>query len=203
MFTLNCKGRLLVIDEPIVMGIINATPDSFYSGSRELSVDGALQKAQKMVEEGATILDIGGQSTRPGSSVLNADEELKRALPIIEAIHKRFPDTFLSIDTYYGKVARAATEHGASIVNDISGGSFDTAMLTTVADLQTPYVCMHNKGTVGRMHQNPVYEDVIREVLDYFIQRIEDCVKAGIRDIIINPGFGLSKDRKRVVEGKG
>ncbi len=194
MFTLNCKGRLLVIDEPIVMGIINATPDSFYSGSREFSVDGALQKAEAMIAQGATILDIGGQSTRPGSVTINADEELTRILPIIAAIHSRFPDSFLSVDTYYSKVAKAAVEQGASLVNDISGGSFDTAMLTTVAGLRVPYVCMHVKGTVDTMHHAPAYGDIIKEVLDYFIQKLAACTHAGITDIIIDPGFGFSKN---------
>jgi len=194
MFTLNCKGRLLVIDKPIVMGIINATPDSFYSGSRQQSVDGALQQAGKMIREGAVILDLGGQSTRPGSVTLSADEELKRVLPAIEAIHREFADSFISVDTYYSKVAREAVLHGASLVNDISGGGFDAAMAGTVASLQVPYICMHAKGTIATMHKTPVYENVVQEVLDYFIHRIADCLEAGITDIIIDPGFGFSKN---------
>ena len=176
------------------MGIINATPDSFYSDSRQQSVDDALQKAEKMLGEGATILDIGGQSTRPGSSNLNAADELKRVLPAIEAIYHRFPDCFISIDTYYSGVAREAVACGACLVNDISGGTFDTAMTGTVASLHVPYICMHVKGTVETMHQNPVYENVTQEVLDYFIQRIADCTQEGINDIIIDPGFGFSKN---------
>jgi len=194
MFTLNCKGRLLIIDQPIVMGIINATPDSFYSGSRQQSVDGALQQAEKMIQEGAVILDIGGQSTRPGGTTLTADEELKRVLPAIEAIYRQFPDCFISIDTYYSKVAREAVAQGASLVNDISGGSFDKAMTATVASLQVPYICMHIKGTIATMHENPVYENVTVEVLDYFIQKTAACSQAGINDIIIDPGFGFSKN---------
>ena len=194
MFTLNCKGRLLVIAQPIVMGIINTTPDSFYSGSRQQSVDGALKKAEEMIGEGATILDIGGQSTRPGSTPLTVKEELIRVMPIIAAIHRQFPDCFISVDTYYTKVAREAVEHGASLVNDISGGSFDLAMPATIASLHVPYICMHVKGPVKTMHENPVYDNVTQEVLDYFIQKMTDCTQAGIKDIIIDPGFGFSKN---------
>ncbi len=193
MFTLNCNGRLLVIDEPIVMGIINATPDSFYSESRQASVDAALAKANQMISEGAVILDIGGQSTRPGSKEVGAEEELNRVIPVIEAIYNRFPETFISIDTYHAIVAEAAVQAGACMVNDIGGGFFDKAMLPTVARLRVPYILMHVKGDASTMHQEPVYVDVTREVLDYFIQRLEDCRNAGINDLIIDPGFGFSK----------
>ncbi|MEO7530793.1 MAG: dihydropteroate synthase [Sediminibacterium sp.] len=194
MFTLNCKGRLLVIDSPVVMGIINVTPDSFYSESRRPSVTAALQTAEKMLREGATILDIGGQSTRPGSDALSVDEETARVIPVIEAICKQFPDSFLSIDTYHAKLARTAVDHGVCMVNDISGGFFDKDMLTTVADLRVPYVCMHLKGTVNTMHTNPQYEDVTKEVLTYFIERTAACENAGIKDMIVDPGFGFSKN---------
>jgi dihydropteroate synthase len=194
MFTLNCKGRLLVIGEPIVMGIINATPDSFYSGSRRQSVEEALATAEKMLRDGATILDIGGQSTRPGSDIITEDEELHRILPVIEAIHKEFPASFLSVDTYYSKVATAAVHHGADIVNDISGGTFDEDMLNAVAALHVPFVCMHVKGTKDNMHLTPEYTDVTKEVLDYFIEKKAACEKAGIKDMIVDPGFGFSKN---------
>lgn len=194
MFTLNCNGRLLVIEEPIVMGIINATPDSFYSSSRQLAVDDALKQAEKMLQEGATILDIGGQSTRPGSKPLNAEEELARVTPIIEAIANQFPDAFISIDTYHSLVAKKAVSSGACIVNDISGGTFDSLMLTTIGVLRVPYICMHLKGTVDTMHQKPTYVDVMEEVLDYFILRLAACSQAGIIDTIIDPGFGFSKN---------
>ncbi len=193
MFTLNCKGRLLVIDEPIVMGIINATPDSFYSGSRKQSATAILATAEKMLHDGATILDIGGQSTRPGAETVTAEEEMERVLPAIEAICKEFPGSFLSVDTYYSKVATAAVQHGACIVNDISGGIFDAGMLETVAALHVPYVCMHVKGTKDAMHLVPQYKDVTKEVLDHFIEKKALCEKAGIVDLIIDPGFGFSK----------
>jgi len=193
MFTLNCNGRLLVIDEPIVMGIINTTPDSFYSESRQPSVDAALAKAAEMISEGATILDIGGQSTRPGSTQVGAEEELQRVIPVIEAIYNRFPETFISIDTYHAAVAEAAVKAGAGMVNDIGGGSFDRDMLPTVARLQVPYILMHVKGDAASMHKDPAYEDVTREVIDYFIRRLSDCKHAGIKDVVIDPGFGFSK----------
>lgn len=193
MFTLNCRGRLLVIDRPIVMGIINPTPDSFYSGSRHTSVDEALGKAEEMLRQGATILDIGGQSTRPGSGMAGADEELKRVIPVIEAISLAFPASFISIDTFHGKVAKEAVAAGAVIVNDISGGSFDKDMIATVASMQTPYVCMHVKGNAATMHSPHLYETVCTDVIDYFIQKIAACTKAGIPDIILDPGFGFSK----------
>jgi dihydropteroate synthase len=193
MFTLNCNGRLLIIDQPIVMGIINATPDSFYSGSRKPSAETALQQAEKMINEGATILDIGGQSTRPNSEQISADEEAARVLPIIEAIAKKFPQTFISIDTFYSLVAKQAVGFGASIVNDISGGNIDAAMLLTVASLRVPFICMHMKGTPQTMQKNPTYENVTKEILDFFIQKISDCKLAGIKDIIIDVGFGFAK----------
>lgn len=193
MFTLNCKGRLLTIGEPIVMGIINATPDSFFSGSRRESVIEALDTAGKMLTAGATILDIGGQSTRPGAEPLGAEEETKRVLPVIEAIKEKFPDACVSIDTYFAGVAEAAVAAGASIVNDISGGAYDPGMLDTVAGLHTPYVCMHLKGVMGDMHKKPVYKNITREILDYFIERIAVCKEKGMHDIIVDPGFGFSK----------
>src|SRR6476620_3988937 len=193
MFMLNCRGRLLTFDSPIVMGIINVTPDSFYSGSRQSTVDAALQKAEQMINEGATILDLRGQSTRPNSKQISAEEEAERVCPAIEAVHKQFPDAIISVDTYYHYVAEQAVYAGASIVNDISGGILDNDMLFVVAKSKTPFICMHMKGTPENMQQHAVYENVTREVLDYFIQRIDVCKQAGINDVIIDPGFGFAK----------
>jgi dihydropteroate synthase len=193
MFTLNCKGRLLVVDKPIVMGIINATPDSFYSGSRIQSVDDIVKQAEKMLADGATILDIGGQSTRPGSEKITADEELKRVAEPIEKISQHFPEAFISIDTYYASVAKEAVAAGACIVNDISAGTLDTDMVATVAALQIPYVLMHMQGNPQTMQQNPQYENVCREVLDSFIAKKNELNNNGITDIIIDPGFGFGK----------
>ena len=193
MFTLNCKGRLLVVDKPIVMGIINSTPDSFYSGSRVQGTDAILKQAEQMIKDGATIIDIGGQSTRPGSEKLNADQELQRVIDPIAAIHQHFPEVFISIDTYYAKVAKEAVDAGACIINDISAGSMDNDMIPVVASLHTPYVLMHMKGTPQTMQQEATYDNVTREVLDFFIQKKNQLHKAGIVDIIIDPGFGFGK----------
>ena len=193
MFTLNCKGRLLVIDKPLVMGIINATPDSFFGGSRFNGIDEIITEAEKMLNDGADIIDIGGQSTRPGSELITADEEIKRVVPAIKAIANKFPSAFISIDTFYSKVAIAAVDAGAAIINDISAGSMDNKMIDTVAELKVPYVLMHMKGTPQTMQQNAVYENVTREVLDFFIAKTQELKKAGIIDIIIDPGFGFAK----------
>ena len=193
MFTLNCKGRLLVVDKPLVMGIINATPDSFYKGSRHEGVDAVLRQAEQMLKDGAAILDIGGQSTRPGSEKLGADEELKRVIVPVETISKNFPEAFISIDTYYSKVAAEAVASGATIVNDISAGSIDSAMIETVAALKVPYVLMHMQGTPQTMQQQPEYKNVTREVLDFMINKINAIRTAGVIDIIVDPGFGFGK----------
>ena len=147
MFTLNCKGKLICFKKPLVMGIINATPDSFYEGHLEKGFESILRLAEKMVNERADILDIGGQSTRPGSKKISEDEEMERVLPVIKAIHDKFPEILISIDTYYSKVAAKAVAEGAHIVNDISAGNMDAEMIKTVAALKVPYICMHMKGT--------------------------------------------------------
>jgi len=193
MYTLNCKGKLLVMDRPLIMGIINATPDSFYKGRYPPGLDGIVSLAGKMIAEGAGILDIGGQSTRPGSVRIAANEETERVLPVIEAIYSKYPEAIISIDTYHARVAELAVRAGATIVNDISGGNMDNDMLTTVAALKVPYVCMHMKGTPNSMQKEAVYEDVVKEVLDYFIFKVAECKAAGIHDIIIDPGFGFGK----------
>jgi dihydropteroate synthase len=176
------------------MGIINTTPDSFYGGSRFMDDAAILQAAEKMLEEGADILDIGGQSTRPGAPEIGANEELNRVIGPIAALHRRFPDAIISVDTWYAAVARAAVDAGASIVNDIGGGALDPAMLDTVGRLAVPYVCMHMKGRPSTMNQHAVYQDVTGEVLDFFIQRLEDCRAAGIHDLVIDPGMGFAKN---------
>jgi len=193
MYTLNCKGRLLVIDKPVVMGILNLTPDSFYSGSRVQEMEQVLQRAGQMIDDGATILDIGGQSTRPGSNRISAEEELQRVLPAIKSIKEKYPSTFLSIDTYHSTVAKEAVTAGADMVNDISAGEMDMQMLSTVAAINVPYIAMHMKGTPETMQQNATYEDVTKEVVDYFIHKMEACKNVGIKDIIIDPGFGFGK----------
>lgn len=194
MFTLNCKGKLITTEMPLVMGIINATPDSFYKGDLSKGSAGILELAKKMVADGADILDIGGLSTKPGSSAISAEEEKKRVIPVIELIHHHFPETIISVDTYQSGVAAAAVKAGASMVNDISGGNLDTEMINVVSELNVPYVCMHMKGRPETMQQCAQYEDLVKEILDYFIAKIEKCKKAGIKDVIIDPGFGFAKN---------
>ena len=194
MFTLNCKGKLITTDVPLVMGIINATPDSFYRGDLNNGMDGILMLAKKMINEGATILDIGGQSTKPGSIEISSEKEMDRVIPVIKMIHEHFPQTILSVDTYQSAVAIKAIEAGASIVNDVSGGETDKKMIDTVAALRVPYICMHMRGTAANMQSFATYKDVLKEVLDYFILKIHQCRAAGIKDIIIDPGFGFAKN---------
>ena len=193
MFTLNCKGRLLIVEKPLVMGIINVTPDSFFAGSRHEGADAVLRQARQMLKDGATILDIGGQSTRPGSEKLSVEEELKRVIEPIKAIHHNFPEAFISIDTYYSSVAKEAVAAGASIVNDISSGIMDERMIETVAALKVPFVLMHMQGTPQSMQKDPNYENVTKEILDFFIRTKDELHKAGITDVIIDPGFGFGK----------
>lgn len=193
MFTLNCRGKIIVINRPLIMGILNVTPDSFYQGHLAKPETEITALVNQMIQDGADIIDIGGQSTRPGSERISTEEELNRVLPVIRLITTHFPQTILSIDTYNSLVAKSAVEAGASIVNDISAGEMDAAMLQTVAALQTPYICMHMQGTPETMQQHPHYNNVVTDVLDYFIAKTAQCKKAGIADVIIDPGFGFGK----------
>lgn len=193
MFTLNCQGRLLTFNKPIVMGILNVNTDSFYSGSRFTHVKPLMHIAEKMLKEGATILDIGGQSTQPGSQRYTAEEELQRVLKPIQCLAKEFPEAIISIDTFYSRVAREAIACGASIINDISAGSIDTDLINTVAALQVPYILMHMQGTPENMQQNPQYNNVVMEVMNFLIQKMEVLRSKGVRDIVIDPGFGFGK----------
>lgn len=194
--TIQSKGHLLGLSTPVVMGILNATPDSFYNKGRDSTTDDILRNAERMLEEGAAILDIGGASTRPGAELISADEEIQRVLPAIEAIHQRFPDAWISIDTYNAATAKAAIEAGASIVNDVSSGKIDSEMIATVAALKVPYIAMHMQGTPQTMQQKPQYNDVVYEIRDSLRQTIDQCTEAGITDIIIDPGFGFGKTKE-------
>lgn len=193
MFTLNCKGQLLMIDEPIVMGIINTTPDSFYKGSRLTEKDPLLFKAEEMIKDGAAILDLGGQSTRPDSERISAGEEMSRVLPAVEILHKNFPEQIISIDTFYALVAREAIKAGACIINDVSAGTIDADLIPTVALLNVPYVLMHMPGNPQTMQQNPQYKNVTLEVFDALSFKLKELIAAGIKDVIIDPGFGFGK----------
>ena len=195
MFTLNCKGKLISTEIPLIMGIINATPDSFYEGDLSKGMNGILALAEKMIKDGATILDIGGQSTRPNSTRITVEVEIERVIPVIQMIHSRFPETIISIDTYQSNVAIAAVQAGVSLVNDISGGQMDAEMIAIVGGMcNVPYICMHTKGTPETMQAQAVYDDVTKEVLEYFISKIDECKNAGIKDVVIDPGFGFAKN---------
>lgn len=193
--TLNVNGRILDLMDPIVMGIINVTPDSFYKGSRMHSETAVLAEAEKMLTEGVAILDVGGMSTRPGAEIIEADEEMRRVLPVIKALAQRFPQAVISIDTLRADVARACIEAGAGIINDISAGTFDDRMFKTVAELKdVPYILMHKKGdTPATMQKAAVYDDIMVEILDFFIEKIGILRGMDVKDIIIDPGFGFGK----------
>jgi len=194
MYSINCKGSLLSLGEPVVMGIINATPDSFVEGHLSKDAAAIADMALQMLADGAGILDIGGQSTRPGSTAVSATEECDRVLPVIEAVLSAAPSAILSIDTFSSSVAKQAIAAGAAIINDISGGMLDEAMMPLAGSLQVPYICMHMKGTPQTMQQEAQYEDIVKEVLDYFIEKMEAAKQAGIKDIILDPGFGFAKN---------
>jgi dihydropteroate synthase len=191
--SLNCKGKLLDLSYPVVMGILNVTPDSFYDGGKLIDEVAVLKQAETMLLQGAAILDIGGASTRPGAVVVNEAEELQRVLPTLEVLIKNFPEALFSVDTWRAGVALAAVEAGAGIVNDISAGSLDPKFLKTVADLGVPYILMHMQGTPAIMQKNPHYEDVVTEVLDFFIEKIAILRGLGLKDIVLDPGFGFGK----------
>lgn len=192
--TINCKGTLISLDTPKVMGILNTTPDSFYSESRKTSLTALLKTAEEMLEQGATFLDIGGYSTRPGAEDISEKEELDRVVPAIKAILKDFPESNISIDTFRSKVAAEALEAGAAMVNDISAGNLDKKMLEVVAKHQVPYIMMHMRGTPQTMKDLNQYTDLTQDIIYYFSERIRAARALGINDIIIDPGFGFSKD---------
>jgi dihydropteroate synthase len=193
MFTLNCNGVLFSPEKPVVMGILNITPDSFYAPSRPVYLDELVEKAGRMITEGAQLIDIGAQSTRPGSEWIDADTEWERLAGILPILARQYPATIFSIDTFHHTVAEKAVHAGAGIVNDVSAGMLDDKMITTVARLGVPYICMHMKGTPQTMSSLTDYRNLMLEVTDYFIERINTCRSAGIKDIIIDPGFGFAK----------
>lgn len=191
--SINCRGELIDLDTPRVMGIINTTPNSFYSQSRLQEQDAILRQVEQFLNEGATFIDIGGHSTKPGADWVPEDEELDRTVPVIEAIVQRFPEARVSIDTFRSRVAQQCVEAGAALVNDVSGGNLDEQMFETVARLQVPYILMHMQGTPKTMQQNPTYEDVTREIIQELSAKIEDLRLRHVPDLVIDPGFGFGK----------
>lgn len=191
--TLNCKGKLVNLSCPQVMAILNLTPDSFYGNSRIDSVNAALKRTESFLNKGATFIDLGAYSSRPGAADVSLEEELNRLLPVVSAIAKEFPTALISVDTFRAKVAEEAILNGAHIINDISAGQLDANMFNTVAKLQVPYIMMHMKGTPQTMQQNPTYSNVTTEVITYFDEKIKQLKSLGVNDVVIDPGFGFAK----------
>ena len=198
--TLNAGGKLIDLSSPKVMGIINITPDSFYANSRMMDATGILMHAENMLREGATFLDLGAYSSRPGATDISPEEEIGRLVPAVKAVVKEFPGAIISVDTFRAVVAEQAINAGAHIINDISGGTLDDAMFAIVAKLQVPYVLMHIKGNPQTMVQQAQYEDVFADVFDYFVKKIYQMQQLGVHDIIIDPGFGFAKTAEQSYE---
>lgn len=190
---INCKGRLLDLSSPKIMGILNVTPDSFYDGGQYNKIDNALFQAEKMLKEGADIIDIGGMSSRPGADIISTDEELRRVVPVVNQIAAHFPESILSIDTIKAEVAKQAIEAGGHIVNDISAGQFDDDFYQTVAKLDVPYILMHMNGSPKTMQHNPNYDNVVTHITDFFVQEVGILRDLGVKDIILDVGFGFGK----------
>jgi len=191
---INAGGKLLDLETPLVMGILNITPDSFYKGSRYNSDTGILKSVEKMLEQGADIIDVGGYSSRPGAEDVSEEEEGSRVLKALKLISRQFPEAVISVDTFRAGIAHTAVEEcGAHFINDISGGEGDNSMFDTVAKLNVPYVMMHMQGDPCTMQKNPVYDDVVADILKWFGERICRLRVSGVKDIIIDPGFGFGK----------
>lgn len=192
-FSINCNGKLIDLSSSKIMGILNLTPDSFSDGGQFNDEKSALLQAEKMIKEGAYFIDIGAQSTRPNAEFLSAEEEIRRIGNVISLIKKEFPETFISLDTFYAKVVKFGFNEGIDLVNDISGGDFDKNLLKTVAETKLPYVLMHSNSSYQNMHEKIQYEDVIVSLNYYFSEKINELNKLGINDVILDPGFGFGK----------
>lgn len=191
--TINCKGQLIDILQPKVMGILNVTPDSFFDGGHYKNASDILNQVERMHDEGAAFIDVGGYSSRPGADFVSESEELNRVVPVVELILKHFPKILISIDTFRSQVAKKTVEVGAALINDISAGKLDEQMIETVGKLGVPYIMMHMRGNPKTMQQDTDYDDLLKEIISYFGERIAEAHKAKINDIIIDPGFGFAK----------
>ena len=191
--TLNCNGKLIDLSTPKVMGILNCTPDSFYDGGKFKSDSAFLKQVEKMLFDGASFIDVGAYSSKPNAAFVSEEEELNRLLPVIDLILKAFPQTLLSVDTFRSQIAKKAIESGAALINDISAGKLDDVMLETVAQLQVPYIMMHMKGTPQTMQSLTQYENLVKEIMFYFSERIAAARSLGINDLIVDVGFGFAK----------
>lgn len=191
--TINCKGTLIDLSSPKVMGILNITPDSFFDGGKYKNESDILSQTEKMLKDGATFIDVGAYSSRPGAKHISEKEELQRIVPVINLLLKNFPEIIISVDTFRSKVAKETINAGAAIVNDISGGNMDSNMFETVANLQVPYILMHMLGTPQNMQKNPVYNNVIQEIISFFAAQIHKLHQLKLNDVIIDVGFGFGK----------
>ena len=192
--TLNFRGKLMNLVDPKIMGIVNVTPDSFYAGSRRPSKNEAIAQVDKILNEGADIVDIGGYSSRPGAEDISENEELRRLEPVIEQVRIKYPDAIISVDTFRSGVARKMlNDYNADMINDISAGDLDPEMIHVIAEYQVPYVMMHMKGTPQTMQKHTGYNNVVKEVMLYFAKKVDQCKKIGIHDVILDPGFGFGK----------
>ena len=191
--TINCKGQLIDLSTPKVMGILNITPNSFFDGGKYKNENELLDRAQKMLNEGADFIDVGAYSSKPNAEFVSEEEEISRIIPVVNLVQKHFPEIILSIDTFRAGVAKICIENGAAIINDISAGELDDKMLETIAKYQVPYIMMHMKGTPQTMQTFTQYDDIIKEMLFYFSERIAAARALGINDLIVDPGFGFAK----------
>jgi len=191
--TINCKGTLVDFSSPKVMGVLNITPDSFFDGGKYQNEKAILSQTEKMLAEGATFIDVGAYSSRPGANHVSEEEELQRIVPIVELILKEFPQTLLSIDTFRSKVAKETIEAGVALINDISGGNMDAEMFSTIAKLQVPYILMHMQGTPQTMQDNPRYQNITTDLIKFFSEKIYDLKQRKVNDIIVDVGFGFGK----------
>ena len=191
--TINCKGQLIDLSTPKIMGILNVTPNSFYDGGKFTLSENGLLQVGKMLEEGATFIDIGAYSSKPNAEFVSEEEELSRILPVVQSVLKQFPDALLSIDTFRSEIAAVCIENGAAIINDISAGNLDEKMMDVVAKYKVPYIMMHMRGTPQTMQSHTNYENIVKEILFYFSEKVSKARSLGINDLIIDPGFGFAK----------
>ena len=198
--TINCKGKLVDLSCPKVMGILNLTPNSFYDGGRYSDKKAILSQVQKMLYQGATFIDVGAYSSKPNADFVSEEEELQRLIPVVELLVNTFPEILISVDTFRSKVAENAIEAGAVLINDISAGSLDENMMQTVAKLQVPYIMMHMKGTPNTMQSLTQYDDILQEIMFYFAEKIQLARSFGINDLIIDPGYGFAKTTEQNFE---
>ena len=191
--TINCKDKLLNLDSPIVMGILNVTPDSFYDGGNFVNSDKIIAQAKTIINEGATIIDLGGVSSRPGADDVSQEEELERVIPAIKLIISEFPEALISVDTFRSEVAKQSIEAGACMINDITAGEGDSKMYETIRELQVPYCIMHKQGSPVEMQNNPTYKNVTEDIFYFLSEKLNELKQLGVNDVIIDPGFGFGK----------